>query len=93
MAVNRKPGKREMLEKALGQESIPTEYPEHTSSIPRAYAGFDYQRFASSDLKPFTVRLRPQDHDRLRSYFEARGTSVSSGIRQVLLDFIESTRL
>ena len=33
MAVNRKPGKREMLEKALGQESIPTEYPEHTSSI------------------------------------------------------------
>ena len=50
--------------------------------------GERFEAYKSTDLTTFSIRLLPQDIKVLKGYFSRRGTSLSHGIRQILLDFI-----
>ena len=49
----------------------------------------DYDTFKESELSTFSVRLLPDDKQRLAEYFRRRGVPWGQGIRQVLLDYME----
>ena len=49
----------------------------------------DFSNRRKTELERISVRLRSEDIGRLRNYFDKRGSSLSHGIRTVLLDFME----
>ena len=46
-----------------------------------------------SDLKSFTIRLRPEDKRILQDHFARRSVPLGQGIRGILLDFMEEKGL
>ena len=52
-----------------------------------------FKRYQKTDLETFSVRLAAEDKRILEEYFRRRSISLSQGIRQVLVDFMEEKGL
>ncbi len=66
-------------------EGTRSEHGESTESIRKR----NFKKYKDSKFDTLTIRLLPEDIQRLKFYFDKRGNSLSQGIRTVLLDFME----
>jgi len=66
-------------------ESIQSEHVENTERTQKR----DFKKHKDSKFDTFSIRLLPEDIERLRVYFDKRGLSLSQGIRTVVKDFME----
>ena len=62
------------------------EHEEHTESTREER---DFTKYRDSKFDTLTVRLLPEDIQRLKLYYEKRGIPVSQGLRSLILDFME----
>ncbi len=67
-------------------ERTRTEHGEHTESTRKER---DFKKYKDSKFDTVTVRLLPEDIQRLKFYYEKRGIPVSQGLRSLILDFME----
>ena len=76
----------ERLSGRKSTESIRKEHVETTESIRKKE---DFEKYRDSKYDTFTMRLLPEDIERLREYFERRGITLSQGLRTIIKDFME----
>lgn len=99
--VKRLEGKKAPAESGPGEDTEPTESrraadTEQTESTPgadqeptKSTQEEDFSKRRPTELERISIRLRPEDIERLREYFESRDLTLSQGIRTVIKDFME----
>ena len=61
------------------------EAPQEPHEVP---TGIPHTAHERATMKKYHIRFQEQDWDALQRHFEARGISISAGIRMVVLDYI-----
>ena len=68
--------------------------PRRTQKAPKKHTEETrFQDYSETELGTFSVRLMEKDKRVLKEYFARRSLSLSQGIRQVLIDFMEKQGL
>lgn len=57
-----------------------------SSAVHETMSGRDLPK--TEEMQTTSIRLQPSDLKTLRTYFRARGLSLSAGARMVILDFL-----
>lgn len=88
MAKKRLPDDR--MDKFLSRPKILSE---HIKNLERTRSehieNTRFEQYKKTELETFSIRLTPEDKQKLRDYFSRRSVPLSQGIRMIIKEFME----
>ncbi len=79
----------DLMDRLAGKKNTERTREEHEEHTESTREERDFTKYRDSKFDTLTVRLLPEDIQRLKLYYEKRGIPVSQGLRSLILDFME----